>query len=83
MSTSKYYSSKKIRKLGAIYNIIIGQRSNGKTYDWKDNALKDYNDKKARCAYIRRFDTEIAPKNLATLFDSNEIEKIFNLMVKL
>ena len=74
---SGYYSSKKIRKLGAIYNLIIGQRSNGKTYDWKDNALKDYESKGNRCAYIRRFDTEIAPKNLATLFDSNDIEKIF------
>lgn len=78
MSTNKYYSSKKIRKLGAIYNMIIGQRSNGKTYDWKQNALEDYRDKKSRSAYIRRFDTEIAPKNLSTLFDSNDIEKIFN-----
>lgn len=75
---SSYYSSKKIRKLGAIYNLIMGPRSNGKTYDWKENALKDYNSKGDRCAYIRRFDTEIAPKNLSTLFDSNNIEKIFN-----
>lgn len=76
---SKYYSSKRIRKLGAIYNMIIGPRSNGKTYDWKENALNDYKkNKDNRCAYIRRYDTEIAPKNLASLFDSNDIEKIFD-----
>jgi hypothetical protein len=73
---SKYYSSKKIRKLGAIYNLIIGPRSNGKTYDWKENVLNDYTNKGHRGAYIRRYDTEIAPKNLATLFDSNDIERI-------
>lgn len=75
---SKYYSSKKIRKLGAIYNLIIGPRSNGKTYDWKENVLNDKVKHNSRCAYIRRYDTEIAPKNLASLFDSNDIEKIFN-----
>lgn len=73
-----YYSSKKIRKLNALYNLIIGQRSNGKTYDWKENALNDYAKDNLKSAYIRRFDTEIAPKNLANLFDSHDIEKIFN-----
>ena len=29
-----YYSSANIRKLDALYNIVIGTRSNGKTYDW-------------------------------------------------
>ena len=29
-----YYSSKEIRKLDALYNVVIGTRSNGKTYDW-------------------------------------------------
>lgn len=73
---SKYYSSKKIRKLGAIYNMIIGQRSNGKTYDWKEELLKGYSSKGDRGAYIRRYDTEIAPKNLSKLFDMHDIEKI-------
>lgn len=75
---SKYYSSKRIRKLQAIYNIIIGQRSNGKTYDWKENLLTDYHKNGDRGAYIRRFDNDIKPKNLSTLFDSNNIEKITN-----
>ena len=29
---NEYYSLKKINKLNALYNLIIGQRSNGKTY---------------------------------------------------
>lgn len=73
---NKYYSSKKIRKLNALYNIIIGLRSNGKTYDWKENLLQDYTKRKNRGAYIRRYDTEIAPKNLSELFDAHNIEEI-------
>ena len=75
---AKYYSSKKIRKLNAIYNMIMGQRSNGKTYDWVDNLLNDYNKRGDRGAYIRRYDAEIAPKNLMKLMDGHDIEKITN-----
>lgn len=75
---AKYYSSKRIRKLQAIYNMVIGQRSNGKTFDWKEDLLHSYTKKGDRGAYIRRFDNEIAPKNLSKLFDAHEIEKITN-----
>ena len=29
---NKFYSLNKINKIGAVYNMIIGERSNGKTY---------------------------------------------------
>lgn len=75
---SKYYSSKKIRAYKALYNMIIGQRSNGKTYDWCDTVLHNYKERGERCAYIRRYDIEILPKNIKTLFEPHDIEKIFN-----
>lgn len=78
LKKKKYYSSDRIRKHNALYNVVIGQRSNGKTYDWKDRLL----DRRAKNdnftgAYIRRLDVEIAPKNLSTLFDSHDIAKKF------
>lgn len=72
----KYYSSKRIRKLKALYNMIIGLRANGKTFDWKENLIKDNQKNGDRGAYIRRYDTEIAPKNLADLFDAHNIEEL-------
>jgi len=79
LKKNSYYSSKKIRKYGALYNVVIGQRSNGKTYDWKANLLdRRSKDNDYTGAYIRRLDVEIAPKNLSTLFDSHDIEKIFH-----
>ena len=75
---AKYYSSKKIRKLNAIYNMIMGQRSNGKTYDWVEDVLNNYSKYGDRGAYIRRYDAEIAPKNLTKLIEPHNIEKITN-----
>lgn len=35
MKQIKYYSSEKISSLGFNFNIIFGERSNGKSYDLK------------------------------------------------
>lgn len=74
----KYYSSDNIRKKNATYNMVIGQRSNGKTYDWADRLL-DRRSKQSDFtgAYIRRMEVDVLPKNLTTLFDSHDIAKIF------
>lgn len=71
-----WYSLKKILKYKAIYNLIIGQRSNGKTYAWKSLALDNYFEKGERCAYIRRYENDIKPKNLGQLFNTHDIEKL-------
>ena len=39
---NKYYSLKKILSKNADYNLIIGERSNGKTYATLLYALKQY-----------------------------------------
>ena len=72
---SEYYSLKKIHKYNAIYNVIIGQRSNGKTYAWKELCLDTYINTGEKGAYIRRFDEEIKPSNLGQLFDVHDIYK--------
>lgn len=66
---NKYYDIKPLLELNAEYNIIFGERSNGKTYSVLklilERWLKDHNDKGV---YMRRYDDEIDPAKLKTLF---------------
>lgn len=71
---AKYYSLKRILKTNATYNIIIGKRSNGKTYSVMHRALE----KGLKIAYIRRFDEDIRRKNISDLFKVHDIEKLTN-----
>lgn len=77
---NEYYSLKKINKLNALYNLIIGQRSNGKTYAVCEQEIKGYFKEGFRLAYIRRYDEEIMPKNIQNLFKPHSalIEKLSN-----
>ena len=70
MPASKYYSYKKIDKIGATYNLIIGQRSNGKTYGaCKEKILDPYLETGKPGAYIRRLDEMIKPSYIEGLFN--------------
>lgn len=57
----------------ALYYMVFGERSNGKTYSALDYALQNYFGEGEQFAYIRRFGEDIRRKNLQTLFD-NHIE---------
>jgi len=63
-----YYDIGPIDATNAIYRMIIGQRSNGKTYSVCRHMVEDYFSKGHRSAYIRRWDEDIQPKHLASLF---------------
>lgn len=63
----KYYSLLRILAENADYNIIIGERSNGKTYAVKDYILEHYFKDNAQGAIIRRMDTDFEHPN--TFFD--------------
>ena len=54
--TSQYYSLAKIKSKKALYNIIIGERSNGKTYAVQYESLNDYIKDGKQLALIRRND---------------------------
>lgn len=66
----KYYSSEKIRALNCTYNIIIGQRSNGKSYDALYNGVKDFRETGAQFAIVRRWDEDFAKQRGASMFSS-------------
>lgn len=65
-----YYSADKILEEGSTYNVIIGQRSNGKTFDCISRALdwflKSENEDEAS-VYIRRYDESITSANIFKL----------------
>lgn len=68
-ATSDYYDYTAIMGVDAIYRVIIGQRSNGKTYGWARRCIDHYLRDGLPSAYIRRMDEMIKPKNIQALFD--------------
>lgn len=68
-AASDYYDYSAIMDVDAIYRVIIGQRSNGKTYGWARQCLQHYLEDGLPSAYIRRMDEMIKPKNIQALFD--------------
>lgn len=68
----KYYSLSKILKCKALYNIIYGQRSNGKTFSVIRLMLKRYLSDGTPSAYIRRLDSEMDKAELEKLVTPHE-----------
>lgn len=64
-----YYNIAPIDNTGAIYRMIVGQRSNGKTYSVCKHIIEDYFNEGKIGAYIRRYEESITPKNLQRLFN--------------
>lgn len=76
----KYYSLKKILTENADYNVIIGERSNGKTYAVLEKILTDYIEEKKEGAYIRRWKDDIIGKRgdnvFSALCENGIVEKL-------
>lgn len=67
-SERRYYDPSDILALDATYNLIYGERGNGKTFAVCHLILKAYFDEGLPSAYIRRLDEMIKQGNLETLF---------------
>ena len=67
---SNYYSLEKILSKNAQYNIIFGERSNGKTYAVLNYCLKNYFEKGEKFAIIRRYSTDVSPSKIRTFFSA-------------
>lgn len=66
----KYYSLNKINKKNATYNVIFGERSNGKTYATLKQALENYFNDGSQFSYIRRWSVDVQPKRMNNLFNA-------------
>lgn len=63
-----FYSLKEIKKRNAQYNLIIGERSNGKTFAVQEEGLKNYVSTGKQMALIRRYDTDFTGKRGREMF---------------
>lgn len=72
MSKSKYYSIDEILAKDCQYNIIIGERSNGKTYSCLAYILTRYWKTGEQGAYLRRWKEDFRGKRGTQLFAGHE-----------
>lgn len=70
-----YYSLKNILRKGADYNLIYGERSNGKSYAVKEYVLKRFFDTGEQFVYMRRYDRDITRGLADGYFSDMPIEK--------
>ena len=79
---SKFYSLTAINKKNATYNVIFGERSNGKTYATLKQGIVDYCKNGGQMAYVRRWKEDITGRRASRLFsalcENGEIPKITN-----
>lgn len=70
-NNNKYYSLDAILSKDSIYNIIYGERSNGKTYACLEYAIKNYCSGKGQLALVRRWQDDFKGKRGATMFNAH------------
>lgn len=70
-TTIKYYSLKKILAKHADYNVIFGERSNGKTYAALEYGLRQYIKTGKQMCYIRRWREDLRGKRAESLFSGH------------
>lgn len=73
-----YWSPKEIDETNAVYRMVIGQRSNGKTYGTMRKVIEAYFNEGLPSAYLRRYAEEIRPKYTSELLSPHK-----ELIVKL
>lgn len=80
MFDGKFFNLNSILKTNSTYNMIIGERSNGKTYTTLKYGVEQYFKNGSQIAIIRRWQTDIrgnrASEVFKALLSNNEIYKI-------
>ena len=79
----KYYSLDRLLRHNAIYNVIIGERSNGKTYSVLKYAINEYfNGNGGELAIIRRWQEDVRGQRASGIFnailENGEVKKLSN-----
>jgi len=78
----KYYSLDNILKKNSVYNVIFGERSNGKTYAVLKYGIEQYFKTGGQIAIIRRWKEDITGKRASDMFSAlnynGEVKKASN-----
>lgn len=79
---TQYYNLKKIKKKKAVYNMIFGERSNGKTYAVLQEGLRVFLETGGQIAIIRRWKEDITGKRAKAIYsalvESGDVSKMTN-----
>lgn len=70
--TNDYYDYSEIDKTNAVYRLIIGVRSNGKTYGAIKKAITAFFTTGKPSAYVRRYAEDIKSQNISMLLDPHK-----------
>lgn len=80
VTKQQYYTPTTINRRNATYNVIFGERSNGKTYALLRQSIEQYVKTGKQMAYVRRWKDDIVGRRAQQLFtglaENGEIEKI-------
>lgn len=71
-----FYSLDEIKKQNCSYNVIFGERSNGKTYAVLKEIIEQYYNNGVKTAYIRRYDEYITGSKAKQVFSNLTSKKI-------
>lgn len=66
----KYYSLNKILSKRCVYNMIIGERSNGKTYALLEYAVKEFFATGGQVAIVRRWKEDVIGRRASSIFSA-------------
>lgn len=82
MTKQIFYSPKRINSKDATYNVIFGERSNGKTYALLKQSLETYVKTGGQMAYVRRWKEDITGRRASQLYsglnENGEVSRITN-----
>lgn len=76
MAKQKYYSTDRIDSKDATYNVIFGERSNGKTFALLKKSLEEYFTGGGQFAYVRRWKEDITGRRASELFSGINAEGV-------
>lgn len=75
-----YYNTRKIDKIKATYNLIIGERSNGKSFALLKKAVENWVANGKEFAYVRRWEMDVTGARASSVFkgliEAGEVERI-------
>lgn len=79
---NKFYSLRNIKQKKATYNLIIGERSNGKTYALLQESLKQFFSNGSHTAIVRRWKEDIIGSRASGIYqainENGEVSKLSN-----
>lgn len=74
----KYVRLDGLLKVDAEYNILLGERSNGKSYCVKEFVLKNFKKSGGKFIYLRRYNLETKPATVEGYFRDAPVRAIFD-----